>query len=388
MKEYDSVKMENEQAEEGFDFHIILDNLRTYWWLFALSVIVCVAGAFVYLRYATPVYNVSAKVLLQDSQKGGTVLSPDDMLVDFGMQSRESNEENEMAVMSSMTVVRRAVMDAELYTRYRWGEDSLLRKETTPFLVAFDDETMSKLPMAIKVDFTIAGNGDITAVYELKEVPSPAVAVTGLPFVLSTPVGDLHISRNADAELAAGTVTAWVSPISAVATSYQGALAISPLSKTASVATLSYNTPDPVEGAKFLNAIIESYNKEVNDTKRQVACRTEEFISERLASVKKELEDMEGSLAAYKKQNELVDPKLSASEVVAKRTEYAKLLENMDLKLAAVKQMSDFVNDPNNEMQVLPAAFGVNLDQALLSLVNNYNTRVLERKTLLLTTTE
>ena len=388
MNENNEVKLGNEQAEEGFDFRIILEYLRTYWWLFVLSVIVCVAGAFVYLRYATPIYNMSAKVLLQDSQKGGSVLSPADMLVDFGMRSKESNVENEMALMSSMTVVRRAVVDAELYTHYKWGEDSILRKHTTPFVVAFDDETMARLPMPVKVVFNIAENGDITSFCEIKEVSGPAVAVKKFPFVLNTPVGDLHISRNADAELAAGTVTAKVSPIGAVAASYQGALAISPLSKTASVARLSYNTSDPVEGAIFLNAIIDSYNKVVNDTKRQVACRTEEFISERLTSVKKELEDMEGSLAAYKKQNELVDPKLSASEVVAKRTEYAKLLEKMDLKLASVKQMSDFVNDPNNEMQVLPAAFGVDLDQALLSLVNNYNARVLERKTLLLTTTE
>ena len=388
MKEYGTVKLENEQVEEGFDFRIILESLRSYWWLFALSVIVCVAGAFVYLRYATPLYNMSAKVLLQDSQKGGAVLSPADMLADFGMQSKVSNVENEMALMSSMTVVRRAVVDAELYTRYQWGEDSVLHKQTTPLLVSFDDETMAKLPKAIKVTFTVAENGKITSVYELEEVQGPEVAVAKLPFVLKTPVGDLRVSRNENAELAAGTVTATVLPIGAVATSYQRALAISPLSKTASVAQLSYNTADPVEGAKFLNAIIESYNKEVNETKRQVACRTEEFISERLASVKKELEDMEGSLAAYKKQNELVDPKLSASEVVAKRTEYAKLLEKMDLKLSAVKQMDDFVNDPNNEMQVIPAAFGVDLDQALLSLVNNYNNRVLERKTLLLTTTE
>lgn len=388
MKEYETVKLGNEQAEEGFDFRVIFENLRSYWWLFMLSIIVCVAGAFVYLRYATPIYNMSAKVLLQDSQKGGAVLSPADMLVDFGMQSKVSNVENEMALMSSMTVVRRAVVDAELYTRYQWGEDSVLHKQTTPLLVAFDDETMAKLPKAIKVTFTVAENGKITSVYELGEVPGPEVAVAKLPFVLKTPVGDLRVSRNENAELAAGTVTATVLPIGAVATSYQRALAISPLSKTASVAQLSYNTADPVEGAKFLNAIIESYNKEVNETKRQVACRTEEFISERLASVKKELEDMEGSLAAYKKQNELVDPKLSASEVVAKRTEYAKLLEKMDLKLSAVKQMDDFVNDPNNEMQVIPAAFGVDLDQALLSLVNNYNNRVLERKTLLLTTTE
>lgn len=388
MKEYD-INIEKEQQEEGFDFRIILGYLRAYWWLFALSVMVCVACAFVYLRYATPIYNMSAKVLLQDSEKGGSVLSPDDMLVDFGMQSRNSNVENEIAMMSSMTVVRRAVVDANLYTRYVWGEDSALYKETTPFFASFDEETMANLPSAVKVRFTVADNGEVSAAYEIpvKEVHGAEVKIPSYPFVLSTPVGEMNINRNDDVKLAAGVVTVTVNPINSVVSAYKGALSISPLSKTASVANVSYNTPDKVEGAIFLNAVIESYNTVVNETKRQVACRTEEFISERLKSLKKELEEMEGSLAAYKMQNELVDPKLDATQVVQKRAEYTKLLEALDIKLASSKLMIDFVNDPKNEMQIIPASFGTNLDPALSTLVNNYNARVVERLTLMQSTT-
>lgn len=387
MKEFDNINVEKEQQDGGFDFRMILGYLRAYWWLFALSVIVCMAGAYVYLRYATPIYNMSAKVLLQDSEKGGSVLSPADMLVDFGMQNKISNVENEMAMMSSMTVVRRAVVDANLYTGYVWGEDSVLYNETTPFVASFDDETMANLPNAIRVDLTIADNGEVVAVYQVKETLSAEVKIKSFPYILETPMGGMRIARNDSVALAAGKMTAVVRPVDAVVKSYKGALVISPLSKTSSVAIVSYNTPDPVEGAKFLNAIIESYNTVVNETKRQVACRTEEFISERLKSVKKELEEMEGSLAAYKMQNELVDPKLNASEVVNKRAEYAKRLEALDLKLAASKHMVEFVNDPKNEMQIIPASFGVDLDPSFATLVNNYNARVVERMTLLQSTT-
>ena len=386
MKEYD-INIEKEQGEEGFDFRVILGYLRAYWWLFTLSVIACLACAFVYLRYAKPVYNMSAKVLLQDSEKGGAVISPADMLVDFGMQNRISNVENEIAMMSSMTVVRRAVVDANLYTRYIWGEDSVLYKETTPLYAAFDEETMANLPSAVKVYLDVADNGEVTAVYEIEEVLGNKVKIPSFPFVLSTPVGEMNISRNDDVELVAGAVTVFVAPIDAVVTAYKRALSISPLSKTASVANVSYNTPDKVEGAIFLNAVIESYNTVVNETKRQVACRTEEFISERLKSLKKELEEMEGSLAAYKMQNELVDPKLDASEVIKKRAEYTKLLEALDLKLAASKHMIEFVNDPKNELQIIPASMGVDLDPAFTNLVNNYNARVVERLTLMQSTT-
>ena len=387
MKGFEYVNVEKEQTEEGLDFRVIFGYLRTYWWLFLLSVMVCVAGAVVYLRYAKPVYNMSAKVLLQDSEKGGSISSPADVLADFGMQSKVSNVENEIALMSSMTVVRRAVVETNLYTRYLWGEDSVLYKETTPFTVAFNEEAMASLPRPIKVEFTVADNGEVSSVYEIEEVKSQPVVASSFPFVLNTPFGDMSVARNNDVELSAGVVTVSVSPIGSVAASYQRALSVSPLSKTASVANMSYNTPDPVEGALFLNAVIENYNNVVNETKRQVACRTEEFISSRLVSLRKELEEMEGSLAAYKKQNELVDPKSDATEVIKKRAEYTKLLEELDLKLEASKYMNDFVNDSKNEMQVIPASFGTDLDPALTSLINNYNAKVIERMTLLQSTT-
>ena len=50
MKENENLNLDNEKQESGFDFRVILGYLRRYWWMFVLSVMVCVAGAFVYLR--------------------------------------------------------------------------------------------------------------------------------------------------------------------------------------------------------------------------------------------------------------------------------------------------------------------------------------------------
>jgi hypothetical protein len=51
-------------------------------------------------------------VLLQDSERGGSVMSPADMLVDFGMQTKISNVENEIEVMSgAYMMLRREALD-------------------------------------------------------------------------------------------------------------------------------------------------------------------------------------------------------------------------------------------------------------------------------------
>ncbi|MBO7239863.1 MAG: polysaccharide biosynthesis tyrosine autokinase [Bacteroidaceae bacterium] len=388
MQEYDNINVDKENDEGGFDIRVILDYLRAYWKLFVLSVVVCCAFAFVYLRYATPVYNVTAKVLLQDSEKGGSVLSPADMLVDFGMQNRMSNVENEIELMSSMAVVRGAVLDAELYIKYQWGKDSTLYKNTTPYIVSLDEAALSWLYDVMTIDVVAGSDGQTTLSYGFGKELSEYEPVPSFPHVIELPVGKITISRNANVEQTQGNLLAMVSPLNKVAGRYKSALSVYPLSKTASVAVLSYNTPDPLEGATFLNSIMESFNNVTNETKRQVACRTEAFISERLRSLKKELEEMEGSLAAYKKQNELVDTKLDVTMVSQKKAEYVKLLEQIDLKIEASKYMNDFVNNPKNNMQVIPASFGVDLDPSLVALINSYNSKVVERKTLLLTASD
>lgn len=388
MQEYDNINVDKENDEGSFDIRVILDYLRAYWKLFVLSVVVCCAFAFVYLRYATPVYNVTAKVLLQDSEKGGSVLSPADMLVDFGMQNRMSNIENEIELMSSMAVVRGAVLDAELYIKYQWGKDSTLYKNTTPYIVSLDEAALSWLYNVMTIDVVAGSDGQTTLSYGVGEELSAYEPVPSFPHIIELPVGRITISRNANVEQTQGNLLATVSPLNKVAGMYKSALSVYPLSKTASVAVLSYNTPDPLEGATFLNSIMESFNNVTNETKRQVACRTEAFISERLRSLKKELEEMEGSLAAYKKQNELVDTKLDVTMVSQKKAEYVKLLEQIDLKIEASKYMNDFVNNPKNDMQVIPASFGVDLDPSLVTLINSYNSKVVERKTLLLTASD
>lgn len=386
MKENENLNLDNEKQEGGFDFRVILGYLRAYWWMFVLSVMVCVAGAFVYLRYATPIYNISAKVLLQDSEKGGTVLSPSDMLADFGMQSQTSNVENEIELMSSMTVVREAVIDAGLYMTYQSG-GATLYKSTTPLVVSMSEDALSSLSADFDIEMEVCENGEVNVSYDY-DGETGVHAVMEFPYAFVTPVGEVLISRNEKVQLDEGVITVVARPVDNIAKRYKGALSISPLSKTASVAMLSYNTPDPVEGTEFLNAVISSFNNVTNETKRLVACRTEAFISERLKSLKMELEEMEGSLAAYKKQNELVDPKLDATEIVRRKAEYIKELEVIDRKIEASKYLNEFVNDPKNDMQVIPASFGVDLDPAFVSLVNNYNAKVIERKTLLQTTTE
>ena len=65
-------KRENrgEQPEEQVNIQEILFRYLIHWPWFVVSVIICIACAWGYLRLATPVYNISATVLIKDDKKG------------------------------------------------------------------------------------------------------------------------------------------------------------------------------------------------------------------------------------------------------------------------------------------------------------------------------
>lgn len=388
MRENDNINMDKEEKEEGgFSIVKAIGYLRSYWKLFVLSFVVCISFATMKLRRATPVYQVTAKVLLQDSEKGGAVSSPADMLADFGMEAQTSNIENEIQLMASMAVVREAVIDSDLFIKYRY-QGKLLHKNASPFIVTFDKDALPELQNSIKLEFKIGKGEVVTLSCTYNGETKSGIQMSAYPFVLQTPAGNVTIERNDGVALVQGNLVTSVMPVGSVAGKYKGGLSIAPLSKTASVAVLAYNTPVPAEGVDFLNALMDGFNKVTNENKRQVARRTEAFISNRLSSLSVELEEMESNLAAYKKQNELIDSKLDVTQVTQRKAEYVKMLELVDLKIEASKYLNDFVNDPKNDMQLLPTSLGVELDQALVTLIANYNAKVLERKALLQSSTD
>ena len=107
----------NVVEEEGLSLNKVLSYAISYWKLLLFSVLVCVVAAFLYLRVAVPQYKVTAKILMQDKEKG-SFASQTDMLIDFGFQAQNTNVENEIEVIKSMSVVRGAVENAELYISY------------------------------------------------------------------------------------------------------------------------------------------------------------------------------------------------------------------------------------------------------------------------------
>ena len=128
------------QSEEQINIQEILFRYLIHWPWFVVSVIVCVTLAWGYLRLTTPVYNISATVLIKDEKKGGgaNMSSELEKMGLNGFVSSSSNIENEIEVLKSRTLAREVVSSLGLFVTYM-DEDKFPNKElyrTSPFFVS------------------------------------------------------------------------------------------------------------------------------------------------------------------------------------------------------------------------------------------------------------
>ena len=120
-------ELENLLDEEGKDggqnslnLQNIIAMLVLNWQWFLLSLIIFISAALLYLRYAEPVYEVSARMLIKDQQRRNN--NSAQMLAnvqDLGFLTNSTGIDNEVEVLRSRVLLRDVVRELKLYTEYR-----------------------------------------------------------------------------------------------------------------------------------------------------------------------------------------------------------------------------------------------------------------------------
>lgn len=132
-------------------------------------------GAWAYLHMATPVYNISATVLIKDDKKGGNTgtMSGLEELGLSGLINSSQNIDNEIEVLRSKTLVKEVISQLNLYVAYR-DEDEFPAKnmyKTSPIQVSLTPQEAEKLsdPMAIEMTLHSQGSLDVNVMVGEKE---------------------------------------------------------------------------------------------------------------------------------------------------------------------------------------------------------------------------
>ena len=272
----------NEQnSEENINLYAIFFKYLAYWPWFVISVIACLIVAFLYLRYQPPVYNVTAAVLIkEEEQKGGnTAASPLAAIQDLGMFSMTSNFDNEVEILHSRTLIKKAVNELRLYISVAedrvTGYDIPLYK-TSPVNVFLTPEEADKLeaPVKLNMKYTTDGKLDVHAEYTLdEEEEEVSKSFDRLPAVLPTPIGVINFTRNDSLPEPMEenmNLVAYINAPTATANAYMESLTVEATSKTTTIAQLAVQNTDKQRAIDFVNCLVAFYNRDANDEKNEV----------------------------------------------------------------------------------------------------------------------
>lgn len=404
MKEEQNIPMNDEQDELTIDYRAILQKYLKHWRWFAASVLVCLIIAFIYLRYTTPVYNVTAGVLIQqkDSKGGlGAALSGGalGMLSGLGGVSLSSSFDNELEIMQSRTLLKKVVTDLGLYIstaqRRITGYNIPLYK-TSPIQVYLSPEEATELESGVKVKTTYTPEGKLTAHIEyVQEEEELEIEKTfdQLPAVFPTPVGVLSFTKN-DSLLTEmrkkengniKLITYINSPIE-VAKAYKENLTIEGGKKT-TIAQISLQDNDKQRAIDFINYLVVCYNQDILDEKSKVVLQTSDFIRERMEVVNQELSSTESEIADFKQKSGLTDLSADAKLLLEESAKYEQLRIENQTQIRLVEFLRDYIQDPANTNEVIPANVGLQ-EGKLTAAIDEYNSLLAERRRLLRTSSE
>lgn len=405
MEENKNLQTSPVQAEQpeksAFDFQTIYTMLVLNWKWFVLSVILCLGCGAIYLRYKTPTFQAQAKMLIKDDESNNRATGKSALLTasNLGIMTNSAGIDNEMEILTSLSIAQQAVRDLKLYTTYKAKgkiKDQLMYK-TEPVFVDLDPGHLEKLIYPIQLVISRDGNeykvkGQYTAsafeetektVYEIEKT------LNGLPARISTRVGTITLNANSQVAPMADGATIKVTIVAPkyMAMKYVNALSVSPTSKTTTIAQMVLTDEIPQRAVDYLRQLTVCYNRQANEDKNEIAVRTEEFINGRLEKINAELGSTEGSLEAYKKRNNMVELKMNAAQAVQNQDIFSQKLAEANTQVALLQSISQYMNDPANQYQTLPSNVGLT-DQSATQLINKYNDIVLTRNRLLRSASE
>ncbi|WP_439881737.1 GumC family protein [Pontibacter sp. MBLB2868] len=363
-----------DSESESIDIKGVLAKYLRYWYLFVLGVVLSLAIAYLYLRYATPLYSVSSTLLVKDDQQGANVL-----FSDLALLQNSKSMENEIIVLKSSTLMQRVLTELSLNTRYFVDgrvKSIELYGENRPIKVIASNLDSA----ALRKTFTIHVKDK--NIFELEDEAGSATYQFGKQ--INKPYGSFTVLTVPGKVVAGKTITVLFQDIRKRAEYYNQALAIAPYNKSASVLVLSLVDAVPEKAEDIINKLTEVYIAGGVEDKKRLATSTIQFIDERLKYLTEELTAVEKDVEQYKKENELVDVSTAANLALSNTEAYRKQLADLAIQIDILESIESYITKEEKPVDLIPTSLSIS-DPTLGGLIANFNQLQLERQRLLQT---
>jgi capsular exopolysaccharide synthesis family protein len=374
--------------EEDNNLREEIDKYLFQWKWFVLGVIITLTGAFLYLRYATPIYQSSATILVKDEKKGEASILEDLSSGTPGFSS--VNVEDEIQILKSKNLMSGVVDDLNLTTQYLL-EGNIKTVElynSQPFDFTFiGQDSLGNQGYSRQLEVEPISNSK----YKIKEVSTETSSEHSFGDVVNLGFGKFTIVPN---KTNLSENNSWINkkyivrllPQFSAINKYQSALTVENIGRRSSVISLSMQSENSKKSEDILNNIIKQFNNDAIVDKNLVSENTFNFIAERLEIIQEELDSVETNKKEFQTENKITDIPSEAQLYVEDIRQIQKSRVEVETQLELIKYIKDYLTDTNRSSDLLPANLGVT-DSGIESSISEYNQLVIQRNNQLQTGT-
>ena len=379
--------MENQTAnsQEQITLREIINLVTLKWYWFAVSLVVCLALAFVHVMRQKPVYERYATVLIKESnvsRRSATDL--ESLLATQGqMTSKISNEIVSFSSPALMAeTVRRLGLDTDYALEGR-AHDHVVYGAQVPVLVDFaalEPGVSISLEIAPKADGSILVQG-IRWRKEGKNFKIKKSLEGRVGDAFETPVGTLFVMANPYFEGGwERSLKVSHTSVAAAARRFLKNFSADPVNmkNNSDVLKLTITDFNTTRAEDILSMLITVYNENWVEDMNKMAVSTSLFIKDRLSNLEKELSGVDETISEFKSTNMMPDVQAMSSLYMTQNSELTRQIRQLENQLSVAKYLRNYLTNNINldDLIPMPSGFG---ESGLSGQVSEYNSLVLKR---------
>jgi uncharacterized protein involved in exopolysaccharide biosynthesis len=373
----------SEEQKEYFNLKKILLKCWKYRRPFLIILGVIGLLALALLIIMPKAYKVKASITILDEERGGSKNDIYSINKMFYSGRDWLNTENEVEVLHSTSLIEKVISNLDMYAEYKIGGmlKDHISAANSPVTVKMNPDSLEVMASTIMISLSPESNSAMKVDIETKfneDNWEKSITVKQLPVNIATPYGPITLEGSIEKakQMDKDLQILLLSPMEK-AISLAEKLSVGLLSRTSSVVSLEFMSPDRQEGMDFLNELVKCYNQNANFDKNRIARRTQEFLDKRITDLSQALNVTDERLADYKRKAGLTDMDVDTKAFRSENSMYDKDLHDTETQLYLLKNLKDFLQNEDNRLKTVPSDIGLN-DKNLSDNINQHNQLVLD----------
>lgn len=367
---------------EQWNIRSLFTKYSKYWSFFTICILLALVTVFMFIRYwAQTEYEIQGKILIKNTESRQGFVENNNF-GKFGLVKTANSLEDEIGILTSTGVMEEVITKNTFnITYYKEGKirDVEIYGEDVPVHILVD-ETSDSLAygLQISVNFLDSETFELNTDYNDKKLYSKhdfGELIT-LPYgtftiVLKNEIAD--VNNLEPLYFVVGKKKDFI-------TNYLQNLSVHPDNETGSLLNINFIAGHQKKGEDILLGLVETYIDKTIKYENELAENTIKMIDERLKLLSGEIEDVETSVAVFKSENVVTDVARNADSYIQQSNEYKKQVAEYQTQINVLENIEKSLLSRTTESNI-GGSFSIN-NSSLTSLINNYNTTLLERNQL------